>query len=475
MNDTNRPYPLLINGEWIETSESFPVLDKFSGEAFAHVCKADNALANRAIELAAEALEAGPPPPHARAEVLYVAARLIEGYRDRLVEAMISEAGFTTIDAGTEVSRAKLTLELSAETAKHFAGHMVPFGAHPGSENRIGFTVRNPIGVVCAITPFNSPLNTVLHKVGPSFAAGNPTVLKPSSLTPVTANIMGELLVEAGMPAGFLHIVHGTGGLGEVLLKNQTVAFYTFTGSTRVGRIIQSHAGLRRTQMELGSIASTIVCEDADLSVAVPKIANAGLRKAGQVCTSVQRLYVQDSVYDEVLEELVKVAKTIVAGDPRNPDTKCGPLISVEAAKRGEEWIKSAVAAGAKLHCGGTRTGSVIEPAILTDMPETEQAWCNEAFAPLIVLCRFSDFEDAVNGANDTPFGLAAGIFTSNMQRVMTAMKRLRFGIVQINETSSARADVMPFGGVKESGFGKEGPSYAAQEMSIERLIVLNP
>lgn len=475
MPDANRPYPLLINGEWIETPESFPVLDKFSGEAFAHVCQADAGLANRAVALAAEALDAGPPPPHARAEVLYAAARLIEGYRDRLVEAMVSEAGFTIVDAGTEVSRAKLTLELSAETAKHFAGHVVPFGAHPGSENRIGFTLRDPIGVVCAITPFNSPLNTVLHKVGPSFAAGNPTVLKPSSLTPVTANIMGELLVEAGMPAGFLHIVQGPGALGETLLNNQTVAFYTFTGSTRVGRIIQSHAGLRRTQMELGSIASTIVCEDADLSVAIPKIANAGLRKAGQVCTSVQRLYVQDSIHDEVLEGLVNVAGTLVAGDPRDPATKVGPLISLEAAKRGEAWIRSAVAAGANLHCGGTRTGSVIEPAILTDMPETEQAWCNEAFAPLIVLRRFSDFDEAIDGANDTPYGLAAGVFTSNMQRAMAAMKRLRFGTVQINETSSARADVMPFGGIKESGFGKEGPSYAAAEMSIERLIVLNP
>ncbi|MGX0905320.1 succinate-semialdehyde dehydrogenase/glutarate-semialdehyde dehydrogenase [Roseovarius sp. MBR-79] len=475
MINSNRPYPLLINGEWIETIESFPVLDKFSGEVFAHVCQADDALANRAIELAAAALEAGPPPPYERAEVLYSAARLIEGYRGRLVEAMICEAGFTTIDASTEVSRAKLTLELSAETAKHFTGHMVPFGAHPGSENRIGFTVRDPIGVVCAITPFNSPLNTVLHKIGPSFAAGNPTVLKASSLTPVTANIMGELLVEAGMPAGFLHIIHGSSGLGETLLKNQTVAFYTFTGSTRVGRIIQSYAGLRRTQLELGSIASTIVCEDADLSVALPKIANAGLRKAGQVCTSVQRLYVQDTVYDEVLDGLVKLAKTLVAGDPRNPETKVGPLISIEAAKRGEEWIQSAVAAGAKLHCGGTRIGSVIEPAILTDMPATEQAWCNEAFAPLIVLRRFTDFEEAIKGANDTPFGLAAGVFTTNIQRAMIAMKRLRFGTVQINETSSARVDVMPFGGVKESGFGKEGPSYAAEEMSIERLIVLNP
>lgn len=475
MTDVTETHKLLIDGEWLDTPERFTVRDRFSGDPIAEVCAASEALAARAVERARAALDAGPPPPYARAEILYRAASLLESYRDRLVALMVAEAGFTLVDAGTEVSRAKLTLELSAETAKTICGHVVPFGAHPGSEARIGFTLRDPIGVVCAITPFNSPLNTVLHKIGPSFAAGNPTVLKPSSLTPLTAGLLGQLLLEAGLPKGFLHVVHGESAVGEALLRNPDIAFYTFTGSTRVGKIIQEHAGLRRTQMELGSIASTIVCADADLGVALPKIANAGLRKAGQVCTSVQRLYVHDSIHDEAVATLADLARGLKAGDPRDPETKVGPMISPEAAERAESWIRGAVAEGAKLHCGGRRTGSVVEPTILTEVPESSRIWCSEAFAPVIAVSRFDDVGEAIAGANDTPFGLAAGVFTKNMDTALRAMRELRFGTVQINETSSARADVMPFGGVKESGFGKEGPSYAAIEMSLERLIVLNP
>jgi succinate-semialdehyde dehydrogenase/glutarate-semialdehyde dehydrogenase len=277
------------------------------------------------------------------------------------------------------------------------------------------------------------------------------------------------------MPKGFLSIVHGPGTVGEWLLEEQDIAFYTFTGSTRVGRYIQDHAGLRRTQMELGSIASTVLCADADLSVAIPKIANAGLRKAGQVCTSVQRLYVQDSIYDEAVERLVKEAKTLKAGDPRDPATRVGPLISERAAQRGEQWIEDAVRAGARLLCGGKRVGTVLEPTVLADVPEACSAWCQEAFAPLLVLRRFTRFEEALQSANDTPYGLSVGVFTRDIQTVLTAIRKFRFGTVQINETSSARSDVMPFGGVKDSGFGKEGPAYAALEMTVERLIVLNP
>ncbi len=475
MSQAGKPVKNLINGEWIETTNRFPVRDKFSNEVIAEVCSATPELVKEAVDHSMAALEAGVPAPYVRAEVLYKAAQLLDGYKSRFVDLMVAEAGFTLVDAATEVSRAKLTLELSAETAKTICGHVVPFGAHPGSERRIGFTVRDPIGVVCAITPFNSPLNTVLHKIGPSFAAGNPTVLKPSSMTPLTANLLGELLIEAGMPKGYLHIIQGEGRIGELLLQNQDIAFYTFTGSTRVGKIIQSHAGLRRTQMELGSIASTIVCSDADLSVALPKIANAGLRKAGQVCTSVQRLYVHESLYAEAVEKLTELARGLKAGNPRDPDTKVGPMITESAAERGEAWIKQAVADGATLHCGGAREGSVIQPAVLTGVTDSANVWCTEAFAPLIVVRPFKELQEAIDGANDTPFGLAAGVFTKNMDNATLAMRKLRFGTVQINETSSARADIMPFGGIKESGFGKEGPSYAAVEMSLERLIVLNP
>lgn len=475
MKDFDQLGRQLINGEWATSDATFPVIDKFSGAQFATAQSATREQVSGAVAVAKQAADGGCPPPYERAQVLNEAAKLVIAHKADFVDLMVAEAGFTLSDAAGEVDRAKITLELSAETAKHLAGSVVPFGASPGADRRIGFTMRDPLGVVCAITPFNSPLNTVLHKIGPSFAAGNATVLKPSSETPLTAGLLGKLLLEAGMPKGFLSVIQGPGEVGEWLLAEQDIAFYTFTGSTRVGRIIQQHAGLRRTQMELGSIASTVLCADADLSIAIPKIANAGLRKAGQVCTSVQRLYVQDAIYDEAIERLVKEAQTLKAGNPRDPATRVGPLISERAAQRGEEWIAEAVKAGARLLTGGRRNGRVLEPTILADVPDICSAWSQEAFAPLLCIRRFGHFDDALKGANDTPYGLSVGLFTRDIPTAMTAIRKFKFGTVQINETSSARADVMPFGGVKESGFGKEGPAYAALEMTLERLIVLNP
>jgi len=465
----------LINGKWLTSEMTFPVLDKFSGTKLADVQLATRAQVALAVKVAKQAADGGCPPPYERAQVLNETARLVTAHKADFVDLMVKEAGFTHSDAVGEVDRSKVTLELSAEAAKHLTGSVVPFGASPGAEHRIGFTMRDPVGVVCAITPFNSPLNTVLHKVGPSYAAGNATVLKPSSATPLTAGLLGKLLLEAGIPKGFLAIVQGSGIIGEWLLAEQDIAFYTFTGSTSVGRYIQDHAGLRRTQMELGSIASTVLCADADLLTAIPKIANAGLRKAGQVCTSVQRLYVQDTIYEKAVAQLVKEAQALKAGDPRDPVTRVGPLISERAAQRGEQWIADAARAGARLLCGGKRKGSVLEPTILADVPEVCSAWCEEAFAPLLCVRRFNQFEDALESANDTPYGLSVGLFTRDIPTALTAIRKFRFGTVQINETSSARADVMPFGGIKASGFGKEGPAYAAMEMTLERLIVLNP
>ncbi|WP_033840163.1 aldehyde dehydrogenase family protein, partial [Bordetella bronchiseptica] len=326
-----------------------------------------------------------------------------------------------------------------------------------------------------AITPFNAPLNTVLHKVAPAFAAGNAVVLKPSAFTPLTSALLARVLLEAGMPPEFLAVVQGEGDdVGTWLLEEQDVAFYTFTGSTRVGRIIQRAAGLRRTQMELGSIASTIVCADADLEAAVPRIANAAFRKAGQVCTSIQRLYVEDALKNELIERLSRYLDDMPAGDPRAVATRVGPMISEAAATRAQAWIAEAVEAGARLVRGGERQGAVVQPAVLADVPESCSAWGTEVFSPMVSVRGFARFDDVLASANDTPYGLAAGIFTNDHARIMSAVRSLRFGTVHINETSSARCDVMPFGGVKDSGFGKEGPGYAAREMTEERLIVFN-
>jgi len=470
------PTGILIDGRWREGGPSFKVEDKYSGALITEVSAATREQITEAVRITRAAVDNGPPAPHDRATVLRRAAELMPSYRSRFVDVMVAEAGFTLADANGEIDRAMVTLSLSADEALRLVGDVVPFGASPGAHRRIGFTQRFPVGVVCAITPFNSPLNTVLHKVAPAYAAGNAVILKPSALTPLTGALVAQLLLEAGMPPAFLAMVQGEGeSVGTWLLEEQDIAFYTFTGSTRVGRIIQQAAGLRRTQMELGSIASTIVCADADLDRAIPKIANAGLRKAGQVCTSVQRLYVDQAIAEEVSQRLTAFAATLKAGNPRDPQTSVGPLISEQSAIRAESWLREAEQGGAKLLCGGQRERSVITPAVLVQVPDNGRVWCEEAFAPLLAVRPFEDFEAAMRDANSTPYGLSAGVFTQNIDRALRAASVLRFGTVQINESSSARSDVMPFGGVKDSGFGKEGPAHAIREMTEERLVVFNP
>ena len=466
----------LINGNWLPGHAPFDVIDKFSGTVIAQLTSATKDQVGKAVEIAQQAMSHGAPPPAERAVILRRAAVLLHERRQNFVDSMVAEAGFTQADASGEVDRAIITLGLTAEECTRLVGDMVPFAANPGAHQRLGYTVRHPIGIVCAITPFNSPLNTVLHKVAPAFGAGNAVILKPSEYTPLTAALLATVLLDAGMPANFLAVLQGSGdSVGSMLLAAPEIAFYTFTGSTRVGRIIQQAAGLRRTQMELGSIASTIVCMDADLDKAIPKIANAAFRKAGQVCTSVQRLYVERPVFDVVAKRLADAAAAFQAGDPRDQATRVGPLITEAAARRAVDWIQEAVAAGAQLLCGGQRDGSVVQPSVLIRGSAQTNVWCAEAFAPLISLEPFDTLEEAIAGANSTPFGLSAGVFTSNLSKAFAATQMLRFGTVQINETSSARSDVMPFGGVKDSGFGKEGPWHAMREMTEERLVIFNP
>lgn len=464
-----------IGEQWTTTRTRFPVEDKFSGDVVSEIFQGNADDVYRAVQTATEALAAGIIPPYHRAEILSRASELISDYATDFMDLMIQEAGFTRIDAETETRRAAQTLMLSADVARTFSGELVPFSAHQGSEHRIGFTVRDPIGVVCAITPFNAPLNTVLHKIAPSFAAGNPTVFKPSPFTPRTGALIVQLLHSAGIPPTYLQLVQGGAETADALLNDERIAFYTFTGSTRVGQIIQSHIGLRRSQMELSSIASTIVCGDADLDLAIPRIANAGFRKAGQVCTSVQRLYVDEKIRDEVIQRLSTYTESEMrAGNPADEGTRVGPLVSEQATNRVFDVIEGARKAGAVAVTGGKREHRVITPTLLVDVPDDCDAWNKEIFGPVIAVTGFSDIGAAFRSANDTPYGLAAGVFTSNIDTALAAARELQFGTVQINETSSKRADIMPFGGIKQSGFGKEGPRYSATEMSRQRLIIIN-
>jgi succinate-semialdehyde dehydrogenase/glutarate-semialdehyde dehydrogenase len=327
--------------------------------------------------------------------------------------------------------------------------------------------------VVAAITPFNSPLNTVAHKVAPAFAAGNAVILKPSTNTPLTACKLAEVLVEAGMPRGFLTVLHGSADIANWLLEDERVRFFAFTGSTEVGRKIQQAAGLRRTQMELGSIACTILCDDARLDSALPKVVNAGYRKAGQVCTSVQLLLVHASILQEVKSRLTTLVKALPFGDPHDPNTVVGPLISEAEAERVDSWIQEAVAKGAERLAGGERRGAVVPPTLLASIDDSMKVGCCEIFGPVVCIIPFATLDDAIARVNSTPYGLAAGIFTNRLGDALAAAQRLEVGGVHINETSSSRVDMMPYGGSKDSGFGREGPRYAVHEMTEERIVTI--
>jgi succinate-semialdehyde dehydrogenase/glutarate-semialdehyde dehydrogenase len=373
------------------------------------------------------------------------------------------------------VARAIQTCIVSAEEGKRLVGEVVPIDAAPGQSHRMAFTIRVPRGVVCGITAFNSPLNMACHKIAPALASGNTVVVKPPENAPLTTTRLVELLVEAGFPPGHVNLVHGPGSqLGPWLVENKDIAFYSFTGSTRAGAWLHEHVGLRPVLLELGSVSATIVCEDADLDRAAARCAASGFRRAGQMCTSTQRLYVQRSIERDFCERLVGVAAGLHVGDPRDPRTDVGPMISESEAMRAESWVREAVDAGARLLHGGRREGPVLQPTVLAGVTTGMRVATEEIFAPVIAIMPYTALDAAIDEINASPFGLAVGIFSRDVTRVMNAARRLQVGIVHVNESSSSRVDLLPFAGVKQSGLGREGPKYAMQEMTQERLVTFN-
>ena len=463
----------LIDGRRLKGHSTFSVLDRYTQSQVAEVAVSSAEQVAHAVRVARKCLEVV-VSPYERAQILQRTGKIIEERRGTFVDTIVAEAGFTLIDAQSEITRALDTLTLSAEETKRVLGQTVPLDGNPGQQDRIGFTIRVPVGIVCAITPFNSPLNAVLHKVGPALAAGNALILKPSGYTPITASLLCDALLDAGLPPGLISLINGEAEVGQHLLNNPDIDFYAFTGSTRVGRLIQAAAGLRRTQLELGSIACTIVCADADLDAAIPKIARASFRKAGQVCTSIQRLYVEASIAEEVTARLVKAAAAMPCGDPRKVETMVGPMISVGEAERASTWIQEASDQHAHIEYGGHREGSVLQPTVLGNVRPGMAVLDREIFAPVVSVLPVADVNEAIQGINAMPFGLAAGIFTRDLNRAFTAARTIKVGAVHVNETSSARVDSMPYGGVKDSGFGREGPAYAVHEMTDERVVTIS-
>lgn len=466
---------LLIDGEWREGSRTVEILDKFSGAVIGVADCATREQVDAAVAAARRSFESHRLEPYDRYRILRKASELIEARRDLLVQTIVAEAGFPVSDASNEVTRAVQTFLISAEEGKRLAGEMIPIEGAPGHAHRMAFTIRVPRGVVCGITSFNSPLNMVAHKVAPALASGNTVVLKAPQSTPLSATLLGQILLDAGLPPGHINLVQGPGSqVGDWLVQNQDVAFYTFTGSTAVGKQLQRSIGLRPIALELGSIAGTIVCDDADLARAATRCANSAFRRAGQACTSVQRLFVDERVHDAFVRLFVAATGRLQVGDPHDPDTAIGPMISEAEAARAESWVAEAVAQGARIVHGGERQGALLYPTILTDVQPTMRVICDEIFAPVVSVIPFKDFDDAVTQVNATPFGLACGLFTRDVMRAMNAARRLHVGVVHINEPSSSRVDLMPFSGVKDSGIGREGPRYAMSEMTEERLVTIS-
>jgi len=464
---------LLIAGRWVEGVGRRSALDKYRLQPCTTIHLPAREQVREAVAAADAEFRACVLTPHERGAILDRAAELLEQRSEELVRVLQIEVGFPASDGRGEVRRCVQTFRLSAEEARNLRGDMVPLEGAPQQTGRLGFTLRVPLGVVCAITPFNAPLNTVAHKVAPALAAGNAVVLKPSTHTPTAACMMAEALLAAGLPPRLLSVIHGGAEIAGWLLDEPLLRFFAFTGSTEVGAEIQRRAGLRRTQMELGSIAFTIVADDADLERALPKIVSAAYRKAGQVCTSIQLLLVQRGVLVTVQRRLTEMVGALPYGDPLDAKTVVGPVVSEAEARRIEQWIIDAVARGAQRVVGGARVGAVIPPTLLTGVDASMSICCQEVFGPVMALLPYDTLDEAIARVNASPFGLATGLFTNRINDALRAARQLQVGGVHINETSSSRVDVMPYGGSKDSGFGREGPHHAVREMSEERMVTL--
>lgn len=467
---------LFVGGRWIDDGVRVEVVDKYSGDPITSVRIASPEHVHQAVTAAVRTVEHGPPPAWQRQRILERGAALLSERRDTIVSTYVAETGFTVRDAETELVRACDTLRLCGQESARLAGEVIPVASTVGSEQRFAFTIRVPVGVVGAIAPFNAPLNTVAHKIGPAIAAGNAVVLKPALTTPLSSIHLCEALTDAGLPPGYLNLVIGPGDTtGQELVIDKRVRYFTFTGSTEVGLSIKQRSGIAKTHLELGSNSATIVCADADLALAAELIVRAGYRKAGQVCTSVQRVLADRRVAEELEGALLQRVKGLRLGDPRLPGTDVGPMIAPSEAERAVAWVTEAVDTGARLLTGGTRSGSLMEPTLLADVPDQTRLMCDEVFAPVVALRTVDGLDEAITIANSTRYGLQAGVFTRDIGTALSAVWKLRVGGVMVNDTSSYHADLMPYGGVKDSGYGVEGPKYAVTDMTDVRTVVVSP
>ena len=464
---------LLVGGEWIETGEWLEVRSPYSAEVVGRVAKAGAAEARRAVD-AAEAAMREPLPAHKRAEILVRVAGALGRRHEEAARTISDEAGKPLKAARVEVSRAMSTYTMAAVEARKLAGEMVPMDASQAGEGKLAFTLRLPIGVVGAISPFNFPLNLVAHKIAPALAAGCAVVLKPAGQTPLSALLLAELETEAGLPPGWLNVLVGPSSeIGDVLVEDERVRAITFTGSGAVGWKLAERAARQRVNLELGNATPVIVDEGADLDEAATKLAANAFSFAGQSCISVQRIYVARSAYDAFLERFLPKVEALKVGDPADDETDVGPVIDAEAHERILEWIDEARANGAEILTGDELENELIRPTVIANAGPDLRVSCEEVFGPVCTVTPFDSLDEALALANGTRYGLQAGIFTRDVRAALRAAQELEFGGVTVNEAPTFRADQMPYGGVKDSGNTREGPAYAVRELTEERLVVL--
>lgn len=470
-----KEYPFIIGGEHRTSAEKVEIRNPYNQEVIAAVNYASAHDAQEAIARAASAFEMTRQwPSYRRADVLRRVANELTERKEELAELITLEAGKPIRDARTEVARAIQTFTVASEEARRLGGELLPLDWLAGSENRWAVVRRFPIGPILGITPFNFPLNLVAHKVAPALASGNPIIIKPAPQTPLSALRLGEIVYEAGWPEGGLSVLPCSNDVAGLMLTDERIKKLSFTGSAAVGWVLKAQVPKKKVTLELGGNAAVIVHEDADLDWAAKRCVQGGFAYAGQTCISVQRIYAHEAVYEPFLERLLEGVRNLVVGNPRDEKTDVGPMISVAAAERAESWIREAVQAGAKVLIGGERSGAFLMPTVLTDVAPEMKVSCEEVFAPVVIVNRYADFDEAIRQVNSSRYGLQAGIFTRNVNRIFHAYQAIDVGGLIINDVPTYRADHMPYGGVKDSGFGREGVRSAIEEMTEPRVLVLN-
>jgi len=464
---------MLLNGQWVDRDRKIEVRDPFDNSLIDTVPQATADDVQTALAAAVRGYGiTRKMTVYDRAQILYKAAAIINDNLEDFARTIAREGSKTIREARKESRRCVNTLTISAEEAKRVSGETIPFDSFPGGEKRRGFYYRFPIGVVLAITPFNDPLNLVAHKLGPAFAAGNSVVLKPATVTPLSALKLAEALLEAGLPPLALQVITGYGPeIGDDLVKDDRVRMISFTGGLEAGKRIASLAGIKKIGMELGSNSPVIVWHDADLEYAVESCVSGAFWAAGQNCIGVQRLYVHRKVYDEFKTRFVALTKKYIIGDKLNEKTDMGPMITEGEAKRVERWVKEAVDKGAKVLAGGGRQSALFEPTVLENVPESATIHYEEVFGPTVNLYPVDDLDEAIRKSNSLPYGLLAAVFTKNVDVAFKAAYELDCGGVMINESTDYRLDSMPFGGIKNSGLGREGIKFSLQEMTEPKVV----